>query len=116
LQRIYLEAVPAEVGKSSRVGWTRAGVVFVVAGNGAVAAKLRQLAPRILERFRRQGHEFNAMRVEVQVEIKSQSPRHIGAKALSDKALASIRQAACKQPDETLRQLLLRLARNRGNR
>jgi hypothetical protein len=64
LQRVYLEAVPAELSKSSRVGWARAGVLSVAARNGAVAAKLRQLAPRILHRFRQQGHEFNAMRVK----------------------------------------------------
>ena len=114
LQRVYLEAVPAELSKSSRVGWARAGVLSVAARNGAVAAKLRQLAPRILHRFRQQGHEFNAMRVEVQVPMDLEVTHAPEVNPLSEKALASIRAAAKTLPDSPLKVALERLGQNKN--
>ncbi len=111
LQRVYLQAVPAELSKASRVGGARAGVLLIAAGNGATAAKLRQLAPRILDRFRQQGFEFNAMRVEVQVGMSLRDPQKFGAKPLSEKALASIRAAARELPESPLKSALVRLGR-----
>lgn len=109
LQRVYLVAVPAELSKASRVGWARAGVLCIATGNGAVAAKLRQLAPRILNYFRQQGHEFNAMRVEVQVSMSLGEIQESGTKPLSQKALASIRTAAQSVADSPLKAALARL-------
>jgi len=112
LQRLYMEAVPAELRQASRVGWARPGVLTVAAANGAVAAKLRQLAPRILDRFRREGLEFNAMHVEVQV---GYGPRRQGkeeARALSAEAVTSICRAADELPASPLKTALTRLARS----
>lgn len=111
LQRVYLQAVPAELSKTSHVCWARAGVLSMAAGSGAIAAKLRQLAPRILERFRQQGFEFNAMRVEVQVGLNQHALRKTEAKPLSEKALKSIRDAALELPESPLKSVLVRLGR-----
>ena len=113
LQRIYLEAVPAALSRASRVAWARAGVVSVVASNGAVAAKLRQLTPRVLDRFRRHGHEFNSMRIEVQVEAATARSTARPGKRLSPQASSAIDEAARSVPDPRLRDALLRLARRR---
>lgn len=110
LQRLYLEAVPAELAQSSRVGWVRTGVLHVAAANGAVAAKLRQLAPRILDRFGREGYEFNAMRVEVQVDFRSQARAEAKAEPLSANALAAISHAAERLAESPLKSALDRLA------
>jgi hypothetical protein len=113
LQRIYLEAVPAALSRASRVGWARAGVVSVIASNGAVAAKLRQLAPRVLDRFRRHGHEFNSMRIEVQVEAAMAAGTARDGKRLSPQAASAIDAAMRALPDSPLRDALRRLARRR---
>ena len=113
LQRIYLEAVPAALGRASRVGWARAGVVSVIASNGAVAAKLRQLAPRVLDRFGRHGHEFNSMRIEVQVEAASAMRPAAAGKRLSPQAAQAIERAVQSVPQSPLRAALARLARRR---
>ena len=113
LQRVYLEAVPAAFSRASRVGWARAGVVSVIASNGAVAAKLRQLTPRILDGFRRHGLEFNSMRIEVQVDA---GPGKTGAgspKELPRVALDAIENALRSVPPSPLRAALQRLARRR---
>ena len=112
LQRVYLQAVPAELSKTSHVCWARAGVLSMAAGNGATAAKLRQLAPRVLERFRQQGFEFNSMRIEVQVGLNCLAVPKIEAKPLSEKALKSIRDAALELPESPLKSVLMRLGRS----
>ena len=112
LQQVYLQTVPAELGPASRIGWFRAGVLFVAAANGAVGAKLRQLAPRVLERFRREGFEFNAMRIEVQVGYGAARRAKLGRRPLSEQALASISRAAKDLSDSPLKAALVRLARS----
>jgi len=111
LQRVYLQAVPADLSKASHVCWARADLLSMAAGNGAIAAKLRQLAPRILERFRQQGFEFNAMRVEVQVGLNQRTLPQMECKPLSEKALQSIRDAARELPESPLKSALVRLGR-----
>ena len=113
LQRIYLEAVPAAFSRASRVGWARAGVVSVIASNGAVAAKLRQLSPRILEGFRRHGLEFNSMRIEVQVDAGLGRPGARPREPLPAVALDAIESALRSVAPSPLRAALQRLARRR---
>lgn len=111
LQRIYLEAVPATLGAASRVGWARAEVLSVLASNGAVAAKLRQMAPRILARFERHGLQFNSMRIRVQVGAASGMPVHGRAKALSPQAVRALESTARELPPSPLKAAMHRLAR-----
>ncbi len=113
LQRIYLEAVPVELSRTSRISWAGAGVLFVAAGNGAVAAKLRQLAPRILDHFRSQAIEFNSMRIEVQAGSDARSTQRKQHKPLSENALSSIRAAQERIPESPLKSALERLGRKR---
>jgi Dna[CI] antecedent, DciA len=115
LQRIYVEAVPAALSRTSRVGWARAGVVSVIANNGAVAAKLRQLQPRILAGFKRHGLEFNSMRIEVQVDAARVEPGGRAPKLLTRKAMAAIEEALQSVPQSPLRDALRRLARRRAS-
>jgi hypothetical protein len=114
LQRIYLEAVPAAFSRVSRIGWARAGVVSVIASNGAVAAKLRHLTPRILEAFRRHGIEFNSMRIEVQVDAGRPAALRSASPQLPPAALAAIDAPQQSTPPTPLRAALRRLGRHRS--
>jgi hypothetical protein len=114
LQRIYLEAVPTALSRTSRIGWVRGGVVSVIASNGAAAAKLRQMTPRILEGFRRHGIEFNSMRIEVQVDADArQAAFGGGLKRLSPRASSALEEALRTVAPSPLRDALQRLARHR---
>jgi len=113
LQRVFLEAVPAELSRTCRIGGARAGILFIAAANGAAASKLRQLAPRILDHFRRQGLEFNAMRIEVQVAAARPTEPAKRVKPLSEKALRSIQLAREQVSDSPLKAALARLGRRR---
>jgi hypothetical protein len=115
LQRIYLETVPAELALYGRVGFARGGILCVYADNGAVAAKLRQLVPRMLAHFLRRGWQFNSIRIDVQVD-RAPTPVLRGLpKALTPRALDAIRQSAENLPPSPLKDALRKLGRVRRN-
>lgn len=113
MQRVYLEAVPRDLSNSSRIGWARGAVLTVIADNGAVAAKLRQLGPRILRHLRQSGFEFNSMRIDVQVGQNAVTPAYSPHKALSKNALSAIQDALGRLDDSPLKSALTRLSRRR---
>ena len=113
LQQIFSEAVPTELSKFSRVSSVRAGTVIVVADNGAIAAKLRQVAPRVLDRLRQRGFELRSIRVEVQVARALRQAPGNPPKRLSRKALSAIDEALAATQESPLRTALERLARHR---
>jgi len=55
LQSALAEVLPANLATSASVALVKAGELILVTDNGAVAAKLRQMAPRILSSLREQG-------------------------------------------------------------
>ena len=70
LQQALVESTPVELAdliKASRVGYIKAGTLYLMADHAAAAAKLRQLLPRLLPVFRKLEREITAIRVEVQV-------------------------------------------------
>jgi len=71
LQQIYAEAVPWELAKKSRVAFERSGAVVIVTDTSAVATKLRQLAPRIVDKIVKLVPEVTSIHVEVQVTRES---------------------------------------------
>jgi hypothetical protein len=69
LQRAYVDCTPvelADITKASRVGYLKAGTLYLLADNAAVAAKLRQLLPRLLPIFRKLEGEITGIHVDVQ--------------------------------------------------
>jgi len=67
LERLYVASVPGELARRSAVAYEHQGTLVVVADNGAVAAKLRHLAPRIVVGIVKSVPEVTSIRVEVQV-------------------------------------------------
>jgi hypothetical protein len=67
LQTLYFRSAPRELATSSRVKSYRAGTLFVFADNSAVAAKLKQLAPRLLASIQKNEAEVTALHIGVQV-------------------------------------------------
>jgi len=109
-----LDAVPSELAESSQIGWSRAGVLIVTARNGAVASKLRQVTPRVLDRFRERGFEFNSMRIRVQVGSAPSATAPVPKrKHLSPQAIAALDAALAATPESPLKAALARLARRR---
>src|SRR5215813_2796230 len=67
MQRVLQQHTPTALAANCLVNRLRAGTLFLLAGNAASAAKLKQLAPRLLTAYQKLGMEVTAIRVEVQV-------------------------------------------------
>lgn len=67
LQRLWETLAPPSLAQMCRVGGVQDQVLVMYASNGAIAAKLRQLAPTMLEKFKETGVEVASIRVRVQV-------------------------------------------------
>jgi hypothetical protein len=109
LARIYMATAPEHLGKASRVANYKSGTVVIHADNGAVAVKLRQMAPTLASEFSKKGLECNGVAVKVQaIEISSHSPEHVarplpvgGSRALTELA-ESLPESPLREAIETL--------------
>ncbi len=66
----YTPVAPVELAylaKASRVGYIKAGTLYVFTDQAAVAAKLRQLLPRLLPILSKLDAEVTGIKVELQV-------------------------------------------------
>lgn len=52
LQKTFVDALPSGLNESCRIATVEGSTIIVATANGAVAAKLKQMLPRLLERFR----------------------------------------------------------------
>lgn len=112
LQKIWNGIVPAPLQPFTRAGGVKHRRITVFADNGAVAAKLKLLAPNLLKNLQNKGVEVTSIRFEVQVKSQRRAPAH-APRILSNQAAASLNQLAETLPDSPLRQSLQRLAKRR---
>ena len=111
LQSLYVRTAPRELAGSSRVKGCRAGTLFVFADNAAVAAKLKQLAPRLLAAIRENEPEINQIRIEVQVGGREGvSGAKTRKKPLSEATVRRFDELAEAIPDGALKAAISRLA------
>jgi len=117
LQRAYVDCTPvefAELTKASRVGYLKAGTLFLLADHPAVAAKLRQLLPRLLPLFRNCDAEITGIRVEMQPKSPASPPSHHAKKdPLPVDYIEKLRAASETITDPGLKSAVASLVRNR---
>lgn len=113
LQQAYSAALPRELAQSSTVGHETQGTLVLLAASGAVAARLRQLVPRLLLTIRKQFPEVKAIRIEVQLVRGSKRPprpiRRVGATGLR-----SLNELEARLGEGPLRDALRRMLRREG--
>ena len=63
LQQVFLKIAPQPLTQACCVKQLRAGTLFLLAENAAVAAKLKQLAPRLLTAYEKLGCEVTSIKV-----------------------------------------------------
>ncbi len=66
LQRIIETTIPTALARACRIANYKLGVVIIHADNGAVATKLRQMAPSVGDALRSSGSEVTEIRIKVQ--------------------------------------------------
>jgi hypothetical protein len=113
LQTLYSRSAPWELADSSRVKNYQAGTLVVCADNAAVAAKLKQLAPRLLASIRQTEVEITKVRIEVQVGGQARARVYESKKAaLTPDTVRKFDELATQVKDGGLRSALARLARH----
>jgi hypothetical protein len=114
LQVQLFEATPPLLASASRVGDLRSGTLVVVCDNSAVAAKLRQLAPRLLLHLREQGVEVTGIHFDVQVKLHKIKAEHDFTKRpLPPDAIQEIERLSGRLKPSPLKSALTRLASRR---
>lgn len=115
LQRLYEKIAPPSLALSSRVMQLEQKILMVQADNGAVAAKLRQLSPRLSQLFRDNGQEVTAIQVRVQVTFLPTIPT-TSAPTMGIAGRQRLIDLADKLSDSPLKSALQRLARAPGSK
>lgn len=108
LQRIYSEIAPARLSRLSRVAALEGTTLIVFADGGAVGAKLKLLAPALINNFLLNGQEVTAIRVEVQAN-PPRPAKHRAQRVLPNEAIECMERASQNIADSELKQALLRL-------
>ena len=112
-QRLF-EATPRALAEAARVKSLRAGTIVLSADNAAVAAKLRQLAPRLLLHIRKREPEVTVLRVEVQPAAPPSGPAASSQKRpLGETAIAEFQNLAAGLRDSQLKSAVGRLVQRR---
>lgn len=74
LAQMYQELAPMHLSQASSLANYKSGIIVIHAVSGAVAAKLRQMAPTLADGFSKRGIECNDVQVKVQArEFSAQS-------------------------------------------
>jgi len=109
LQTIWGGVVPQPLREFTRAGGLKHRRITVFADNGAVAAKIKLLAPTLLKNLQIKGVEVTSIRVEVQVQsVARRTPKP--KLHLSRQAAGSLSKLAESLPESPLRSALERLA------
>jgi hypothetical protein len=71
MQQAFSKIVPHQLVRHCTLGGFSEGNLTICAGNGAIAAKLRQTLPSLLLKFQAMGYEVTAIRLAVQADYRN---------------------------------------------
>jgi hypothetical protein len=71
MQQVFMKIAPPQLAQRSALGALVDGDLTIYARNGAIAAKLRQMLPSLLLKFRARGYEVTSIRIAVQADYRS---------------------------------------------
>jgi hypothetical protein len=111
LHQVLVNIAPLELTQACRVKQLRDGTLTLLAENAAIAAKLKQLAARLLVAYQKQRCEVTSIRIEVQVREAIAGPaatREI--KRLSIETIENLEKLAEGLEDSPLKQALTTMA------
>lgn len=113
LQRQLELALPRQLASSVRIANFRLGKIVIHAANGAIAVKVRQIVPGLVERYRQTGTEVNEIEIKVQP-VRPVPPKKTDSftPVIGDSAKRGLTDLANRLPEDTpLRRALERLTK-----
>lgn len=105
LQRLLPISLPGSVAQGATVANYRQGKVVIQAANGAIAAKLKLLAPGLRDHLSKHGFEVTGIEIEVQPGKSSGGPS-VKAARLSATASRELSRLASQLPDSELKSII----------
>jgi len=117
MQNAFYESAPPQLAQASRVRNFREGMLYIVTENTATAAKLRQIAPRLLSNIRKHEPQITGIQVTVQVtrsQIEAGQPSQ--KNELSPDSIEKFRNLSESIPTSPLRSALTNLVRRHGGK
>ena len=115
LQAVLAAHLPANLARGARVANLKSGKLVIHADNGAVAAKLRQMAPRLADLVRFEAAEVTG--IEIRVQGRDENPPRPRAErptAIGDKAKHALTSLEAVLPEGSRLRLALKRLRERG--
>ncbi|MEK6662872.1 MAG: DUF721 domain-containing protein [Pseudomonadota bacterium] len=109
ISRIWETVAPIGLARSCRVGRLDDGVLTLLADNGAIASKIKQQLPSLLEKLQQRGREITGIRVDVQVKIPSPERASAPKQGISQQSLASLEKLDNELEDSPLKEALTNL-------
>ena len=109
ISRIWETVAPIGLALFCRVGRLDDGVLTLFADNGAIASKIKQQLPSLLEKLQQRGSEITGIRIEVQVKIPSPERSTTPKQAISPKSLASLERLDAELEESPLKEALTNL-------
>ena len=111
LQQVLLDNAPPELTQKCRVKQCRDGTLTLLAENAAIAAKLKQLAARLLTAYQKQRRQITSIRIEVQVRQPAPAlAEKSEPKRLSIETIENLERFSEQLDDSPLKTALARLA------
>ena len=110
LEQRYKKIVAPSLASASHVMQLEQQTLMIGADNSAVAAKLRQLAPNLIQQFQDGGHEVTGIQVRVQVALPPVT-RHPSPARVSAAGKRRLTDLADKLAESPLKNALQRLAK-----
>jgi hypothetical protein len=114
LNRVLANIAPPQLTQACCVKQLRDGTLTLLAENAAIAAKLKQLAARLLASYQKQRWQITSIRIEVQVTQPDSPPAEKREpKSLSVETIENLERLAGQLEDSPLKAALTRLASHR---
>ena len=111
LHRVLVNGAPPALTQACCVKRLHDGTLTLLAENAAIAAKLKQLAARLLDCYQKQRWQVTAIRIEVQVsEPAPTPPAKREPKRLSIETIENLEKLSTQIEDLPLKAALARLA------
>jgi hypothetical protein len=114
LEHLLFEAIPPALAAAARVTQLKSGTLIISADNAAIAAKLRQFAPRLVSHYKKSEFEITAIRVDVQVKAhKIKGEDDVTKRTLPPEAIREFSKLSERLPASPLKAALARVAARR---
>jgi hypothetical protein len=93
--------LPSALAGACSVANLKGDTLVLLASNGAAAAKLKQIAPSLIESFRLSGQPLKTIQVRVGVREERAPPRPPSNRSLSDAARLSLAEFSSTLPEDS---------------